>query len=324
MKSNNEKISFINKLLKNEIFELSKTSTPSFDSKVKFEITNIKDYISVGTAKPYLEYTLYILPSDDDDNNEWNELFAKYYGDDVKITTVSREYSEYRFNSDRVLKNFLKYIGVDEDVICTRVINHVAKMNLKESLIKEGSYDSITRQLVRDIVAIYKGNDQGEFGLPEDLYPEEHAYEFQKLGIPLQVFVEIKHDESVEGIDVDSDYFDEDEMIYVTIRKNPHYDESLIYPLVGELNEVLRHELEHIKQSISGYKFPKKEPKDPEKYYTQPHELEAQRAGFKRSSKIQKKDYESLVRKWFEDNPQKHNLTPERAEIVIQKILSER
>ena len=70
-----------------------------------------------------------------------------------------------------------------------------------------------------------------------------------------------------------------------------------------------------------GYKFPKKEPKDPYKYYTQPHELEAQRAGFRRRAKGERVDFETLVRNWFVKNPHKHNLNPDQQEKVIQKII---
>jgi hypothetical protein len=90
--------------------------------------------------------------------------------------------------------------------------------------------------------------------------------------------------------------------------------------LIGELNETIRHELEHVYQNEKGYKIPK-EPKEPLKYYTQQHELEAQRAGFKKRAKSEKVDFETLVRNWFKKNPHKHNLKPEQQEKVIQQIL---
>jgi hypothetical protein len=77
-----------------------------------------------------------------------------------------------------------------------------------------------------------------------------------------------------------------------------------------------------VRQHDDGYHFPKKEPKSPEKYYTQQHELEAQRAGFNKKSKTTKLDFETLVRGWFEKNPHKHRLNPSQKEKVIQKILN--
>ena len=70
--------------------------------------------------------------------------------------------------------------------------------------------------------------------------------------------------------------------------------------------------------------MPTREPKKPINYYSQSHELSAQRKGFKRRSKLAKFDYETLVRNWFEDNKHKHRLNPEEAEKVIQRIISEK
>jgi hypothetical protein len=190
--------------------------------------------------------------------------------------------------------------------------------------INEGKLDSVTRQIVRDIITIYRTNKTGEFGLPEDLNSNLHAYEFKQLQNPIQVFLEIEDDENVEGFDADADYYRDEDLIHVTIVSNPKFHTSVIYDLIGELNELIAHELEHVKQHESGYEFPKREPKKPLKYYTQQHELDAQRKGFKRRSKIAKNDYESLVRRWFEENKHKHNLSPNEAEKVIQKILSEK
>jgi hypothetical protein len=68
----------------------------------------------------------------------------------------------------------------------------------------------------------------------------------------------------------------------------------------------------------------KKEPTDSEKYYMQQHELDAQKAGFKRRARREKNDMETLVRNWFKKYPHKHTLNPEQQERVIQKILSEK
>ncbi len=193
-----------------------------------------------------------------------------------------------------------------------------------KNIINEGKYDSVIRQIVRDIITIYKKNLVGEFGLPEDLYPELHVYDFKQLQSPIQVYLEIENDDSVDGFDADADYYRDEDLINVTIKTNPKYGPSILYDLVGELNELIAHELEHVRQHETNYEFPKREPKKPLKYYTQQHELDAQRKGFKRRSKLENSNYESLVRKWFEDNKHKHNLNPQETEKVIQKILTEK
>lgn len=182
-------------------------------------------------------------------------------------------------------------------------------------------FDSLVRRMVRDIIKLVKKENSGDFRLPEDLYHNQYFYEFHKLNSELQVDVFIVSDNTVIGFDVDAELFREEELIEVTIIVNPKNIKTNLQSLVGELNELLRHELEHVRQYEKGYSFPSEEPVDPEKYYLQPHEIEAQRAGFKRRAKKEKLSYEKLVRDWFVKNTHKHKLAPRQIERVIQKIL---
>ena len=193
-----------------------------------------------------------------------------------------------------------------------------------KKLILEDKLDSVVRQIVRDIITIYKKGVDGEFGLPEDLHDDLLQYEFPQLETTFSIFLEISSDDSVDGFEVDAEYYSDEDLISIEIISNPSYSTNVIQQLIGELNELVRHELEHLKQHEKGFKFPNKEPKNPEKYYTQSHELDAQRAGFKRRSKGENINYEFFVRKWFEDNPHKHRMNKDQAERVIQKILSEK
>jgi hypothetical protein len=317
----------INEYLESHIFEVVTSPTHSDDNNVKtnvrVKLTGVKNYITVGENMPHVEYTLYILPSNKE-SDMWSSLHAKVYGNKVYINTISQEYSQIRWVTNHLLSDLLKYFGVEMNTICTKVINEVEPMKLNENLIKEGKYDSVVRTIVRDVLTIFKKHGEGDYGLPEDLRKDEVYYEFPQLMNPIQVFVDMSFDESVEGFDADADYYNDEDLIYVTIVSNPKFGTSFLYELVGELNELISHELEHVKQHEKGYEFPKREPKDPLKYYTQKHEIDAQRAGFKRQSKLGKLDYETVVRNWFENNKHKHNLPKDKAEIVIQRILSEK
>jgi hypothetical protein len=73
-----------------------------------------------------------------------------------------------------------------------------------------------------------------------------------------------------------------------------------MYDLIGELNDVVTHELEHVNQSKGGYEFPEKEYKQDKRYYLQQHEIEAQVVGFKRKAKLQKRPIEEVIREYFE------------------------
>lgn len=316
----------INKFLEDRVFEVVSQPTHSENhnvtTNVRVKLTGVKDYISVGENKPHIQYTLFILDSGKE-SNMWNSMYASVYGSDIPISTTDNMYYQLRSVMNSELSNFLKYFGVDMNVICTRVINEVKPMKLNEEIITEGKFDPVVRQVVRDIISIFKHNREGEFGLPEDLREEELTYSFPRLETEFSVFLDLQLDPDVEGVDVDGDFSRDDDVIFITIISNPEAKYSVLQELTTELNEIIRHELEHIKQHEQGYEFPR-EPKNPEKYYTQQHELEAQRAGFKRRAKGEKKDFEYVVRQWFEKNKHKHNMNPQQAEKVIQKILQEK
>jgi hypothetical protein len=219
------------------------------------------------------------------------------------------------------LSDFLQYFGVDKRAMCTKVINEVLEDKLNESLMVEGKLDKLTRKLVQDVVKFFKYQRVGEFSLPEDMGVDDMVYDYPGFdGFTIKLNLELS--DEVDTIDVDAELrYDDGDMI-ITIISNPKAGYSVLEELTHELNEVVRHELEHVRQHDDGYHFPKKEPKNPEKYYTQQHELEAQRAGFNKKSKTTKLDFETLVRGWFEKNPHKHRLNPSQKEKVIQKILN--
>jgi hypothetical protein len=104
------------------------------------------------------------------------------------------------------------------------------------------------------------------------------------------------------------------------IVTNPNSKNTILQDLVYELNELVRHELEHVKQNESGYDFPKS-PKSAYKYYSQSHELDALKQGFRKRAKKEKRDLESVVREWFEKNQHKYIMKPKQLENIINLIV---
>lgn len=313
-----------NNFLKNHVFEVytdSSTDENKVPTKVKVELTGIRSYVSFGNNKPFVQFTAYILPT-----NEISDLFYSVlrlkHGREKHIKTFNYGgYDALGFVMQKKLSEFLKYFSLP-DAILTKVINEVEPMKLNESLIVEGRYDSIVRELVRDIVSFYKYQREGEFLLPEDLKGHKfESYKFPGINNEFVIELNLEIDEDVENIDVDAAYYREEDVIQITIVSNPEMGYKNLELLIGELNETLRHELEHIYQYQKGYQFPKKEPKSPIKYYLQPHELEAQRAGFKRIAKLQKKPLIDVIRNWFNKNQKRHRLSDQEVEKVIKKIL---
>lgn len=66
--------------------------------------------------------------------------------------------------------------------------------------------------------------------------------------------------------------------------------------------------------------YPKK--KDPYKYYTQPHELDALKFGFKRLAKLRKIPLKVAVQDWFDNHKEIHRLKDNQVGDVISKIIN--
>jgi hypothetical protein len=313
----------VNKFFKNHTFEIYYLQDGNGDyptpTNVKVEITGVRKYISMGDKKDYVTLTLYILPSSEL-SDAHNSIMSGYFGRETKIETYDAgPYQNLVWVTREKVDELLKYFSLPSAMI-TKIVNEVEPKNMNESLIVEGQLDKTTRKLVQDIITFFKYQREGEFGLPEDTATEDMVYELPGFN-NFSIFLDLQLSDDVDTVDVDGDLYYDDDLLYITIISNPDAGYTILDELTRELNEVIRHELEHIRQHEQGYKFPKKEPKSPEKYYTQQHELEAQRAGFRKRAKSEKADFETLVRDWFKKNPHKHNLKPEQQEKVIQQII---
>jgi len=311
----------LNDFFKNHTFEVF--ITPYGDDNpipvnIKIQITGVSNYIFMGEEKPAVQYTLYILPTNESADSYYS-LLASYMGKEVNIHSRSNEYSDIRWVVDQKLENMLRYFSIDSRTICTKVVTEI-KDSISEGLITESKVDTITRQIVKDIINLIKFQRNGEFELPNDLRNDETTYRYSDLP-EFTVEVNVVESNDVDKFDVESEYYRDEDLIVINIVSKEGDRFTGLYELVGELNEQVRHELEHMIQYNRGDKMPRKEPKDPFKYYTQPHELGAQVAGFRRKSKLTKSDFEKNVRDWFKINKFKHKLNPDEVEKVIGKIL---
>lgn len=186
-------------------------------------------------------------------------------------------------------------------------------------LLLEDIYDRITNKLVHDIVTFVKYQKEGDFNLPEDI-SDGDFYDFENFPSQFDIELYLRESSDIGGVDVDADYYPESSTIVIKILLNPKRGNKILQKLVYELNEIIRHELEHMKQDIEGYEFPKN-PRSSEKYYSQQHELEALRKGFLKRAKKENKGFETTVRNWFKNNRHKYKMKPIQQERVIQKIL---
>jgi hypothetical protein len=200
-------------------------------------------------------------------------------------------------------------------------------MNLKEIVKKEllseqGRKRDVIRKVIKDIVAVFKNEEEGEFFLPEYFEDrDEMVYDFMTMGETFVIELVMEINDETPTFKVNAEIYDEDHSIKVVIQYNLENKNQILYDLIGELNEVIAHELRHIDQDIRGtYVSKSYRGKDPVKYYTQPKELDAQVFGFKRLSKLTRKPFDEVVMNWFETHRDIHQLDDKGIKTVINKL----
>ena len=112
----------INGFLENHTFQID--SDYNFDTDFKIKLTGTKNYVTIGEETKFIQYTLYILPSNEH-SDFYFRTFKKHTGEEIDISTTSSIYHLIRYKLDKLLKNFLELFGVNEYVVCTKVINLV-------------------------------------------------------------------------------------------------------------------------------------------------------------------------------------------------------
>lgn len=203
------------------------------------------------------------------------------------------------------------------------LIVEVNELDNKNLIVESNKYRREIRRIIRDIINVFKNNDEGEFYLPDEETSDDIEYDIPKLGAPITVELLINIDNDIDDFKVNAEYYSDEDTIAILINYNPKNKRVILYSLVGALNETLAHELRHHHQNIKGiFNLPSEEKEDPYEYYTQEHELDALNFGFKRLSKLSKKPLEVVVKNWFDENEDIHNLTPSQANDVIKKVLN--
>ena len=194
-------------------------------------------------------------------------------------------------------------------------------LKIKSLLNENNNKREEIRKIVRDIISIFKKNDEGNFYLPEDVNGEEF-YDFDKIKAILTIELTIIIDDEIDKFEVNADWISDDDVIELTINYNSENKNKLLYDLSGELNEIIAHEIRHIDQETTGsYNTKVRKGQKGKKYYTQPHELDAQIFGFKRISKLTKTPFDVVVKRWFNTHSNLHQMNDTDVKYVIGKIM---
>ena len=216
-----------------------------------------------------------------------------------------------------------------EDDSPERMINFLKQQILESvksnEIITEGSkMDKPTRDVVRDLLNVIK-KGPGEYYLPEELVGDEMSYIYNNLPA-FSVEITVKEDMSIKGdYMMNASTVDDGDIIEIVLIKNPTKFPEAYYDLVADLNDTVRHELEHVLQDF-GYRDVQSDdsekPNDKE-YYKQAHEVPAEIAGFRRIVKLRRQSPEQVIRDWFNRNKEVHQLPDEDIDELVLYLTDE-
>jgi hypothetical protein len=319
MESINFPIERINKFLGTHNFTIKSPYYGEEEINYKIKLTGIRKLIVIGEWEDVIEYTLYLESAGRISTDILNIIFERTGGNEITLTTTDTTLYQVIMGVNRNLYNFLNFFNIENTLFCDKVVNNLKK-EINESVINEGRYDGITRQIVRDILSVVKYQKEGEYVLPEDVR-EDMVYTLPQHHSPFSIELSLEISDNVDTIEVDGEYYPDEDIISITIVSNPNLDRKILEELHYELNELIRHEIEHIIQLQRGDEIPENEPEEPLDYYSQKHELEAQLTGFKRRAKKERKPLGVVIRNWFNKNQSKHQLSPKEVEVLIKRLL---
>jgi hypothetical protein len=165
-----------------------------------------------------------------------------------------------------------------------------------------------------------------EYSLPEEISEEYvNEYVFRQLPFSFDVILDLTVEDGIE-------YYTNaellgDDTIGVIVNINKMDYPSILYTLIGDLNDLIAHEIEHIYQnygyrdvSLRNYrKYSKLKGKE---YYKHPIEVPAQIKGFQRKARVTGKPIEELIRNYFEKNKEIYDLSDDDVKDIISYLLA--
>jgi len=310
----------LNKLLSTRTFkfkgqiinDLPESMTSDID--YKFKIDGYRKMTSVGEEYNYALLNVVITGL----NDRFSQLlFTPEDNEQGKMIAKSFENRLYKFysNLNLAMTNFLRIFDSD---VRTTIDSLTFDIKEPENITESRMSRLAIRTTVKDIVNVLKNGESGTFYFPDE---DGGEYSFINLPFGYSVHLYLEIDNEIETFEING-LAEQNDIIKIAILFNPKTLRRNFYNIIGELNEIIAHELEHLHQYFKGEHTYKYQPKKSFKYYTQPHEIGAQRAGFRRVAKLRKLPFNDVVRDWFETHKEIHGLKNDEMEKVIQIIIN--
>ena len=311
----------INKLLSDRTFKFKGLIIPDLpesmrsDIDYKFKIDGYRTMTSVGEEYDYALLNVVIIGL----NDQLSQLlFTPENNEQGKIIARSFENRLYKFYSNLNLE-MTRFLRIFDENIRTTIdsLTFDVQKPITESKMSRMSRIAV-RTTVKDILNVIKNNEPGEFYLPGE---DGEEYSFTNLPFTYSVELYVEIDNNLDGYSIGGNFSSEDDVIEIAIKFNPKTLRKKIYNIIGELNDIVAHELEHGFQYMTEGKVYQEPPSESLGYYTQPDEIKSQRVGLRRLAKLRKLPFNDVVSEWFDTHRDIHGLTENEQVIVINEIL---
>lgn len=285
----------------------------------KMDIKGYRKMISVGEYYDYLIVGVTVTKLKDPISEL---LMGNMYGDNTELFKNNLYFLYNKLNSYiteklRIFDPDVR-VTIDEFNISLKDDNKETSNNVNEETKQTKVSNLAIRTVVRDILQTIKDKKSGQHFLPND---DGGEYSFKNLPFSFSVELNLFEDKSTDNFIIDGNWIGDEDIVEIILTYNPTNLKKNLYDIVGELNEVVAHELTHGKQNSRGDIYERNENLTSFEYYSQPKEVEAQKVGFKRLSKLRQEPYENIVKEWFETHQNIHNLSENEVSGILKLLL---
>ena len=245
------------------------------------KLKEIKPMISVGEWRDFIivDITVYVDP------DSFLYLFSR---DKFGASAFGALKWGFKNKLDSIIKNFGDYQTKLDDI--------KVESNRTENITEQNITKNMIRNIIRDISFEVKKDFNKKRTMNIGTFDVGLT---DPIDIDLHINFLPKNPKVKKPFDIEGFWNDETNELEIFITFDENVDSSIMYDLIGDLNDVVTHELQHVKQTKRGVEFSQKDYKQPKRYYLQPDEIEAQVAGFKRKAKLQKRPLEAVIREYF-------------------------
>lgn len=321
-----KQINKFNSILENKVFKyqgpIVNGAPENGDIEYKIKLLGYRKMISVGDYYDYLKISVNITGINNKISRFVFGWFEQPYGSMTPkewATFLKDNLYQFKVNLESEIRTIISIFDTNSGRIIIDEFNITAPKT--ETLTESRMSRQGIRTVVQDIVNVLKNGKKGFFYLPDD---DLGSYEFSNIPFSFNVELTLKVSSKITDYKMNGFYSPEDDVIELVILFNPKTLNQNLYNIIGELNEIIAHELEHGNQAYYG-EFPNRKNRNTKNsltYYSQEHEIPAQYQGFKRLSKLRKEPFPVTVKNWFDTHKDIHGLTDTESEEVINLILN--